>query len=117
MLGEENALAMISRYPVSALILVVLMPLINAGMADVKPPSLEEIQRFFWLSRITMQSKRVMLGCARPMGPIKLEIDRAAVEYGLNGIAYPAEGIVDYAESKGLESKFSEYCCSLTWEP
>ena len=41
--------------------------------------------------------------------------DRAAVDHGLNGIAYPADGIVEYARSSGLEPDFYEYCCSLTW--
>jgi uncharacterized radical SAM superfamily protein len=38
-----------------------------------------------------------MLGCARPLGLMKREIDRLAIDAGLNGIAYPADGIVDYA--------------------
>jgi len=39
----------------------------------------------------------------------------AAIDHGLNGIAYPAEGMVAYARQRGLEPSFYEYCCSLTW--
>ncbi len=46
---------------------------------------------------------------------MKTALDRAAIDQGLNGIAYPAEGIIDYAARSGLEPVCYEYCCSLTW--
>jgi hypothetical protein len=49
------------------------------------------------------------------MGDTKIELDWAAIDHGLNGIAYPAEGAIAYAESRGLEAELYEYCCSLTW--
>jgi hypothetical protein len=56
-----------------------------------------------------------MLGCARPLGEAKAEIDRAAIDAGLNGIAYPAEGIVSYARTRGLEPAFLNACCGVSW--
>lgn len=114
-LGEQQALEIIGRYPVSALILVVLTPVIGTPMAGLTPPSQEECVAFFRTARLAMPSTRVMLGCARPLGPLKLALDRAAIDMGLNGIAYPAEGVAEYAIERGLEPKFYEYCCSLTW--
>ena len=49
------------------------------------------------------------------LGAMKVALDRAAIEYGLNGIAYPADGMVAYAREQGLDPEFYEYCCSLTW--
>jgi hypothetical protein len=49
------------------------------------------------------------------MGETKVALDRAAIDHGLNGIAYPAQGAIAYAESLGLEARLYEYCCSLTW--
>ena len=46
---------------------------------------------------------------------MKREIDRLAVDAGLNGIAYPAEGIVAYAQQRGLEPSFVNACCGVTW--
>jgi hypothetical protein len=57
----------------------------------------------------------VNLGCARPLGALKVELDRAAIDLGLNGIAYPADGTIEYARSRGLTPRLFEYCCSLTW--
>ncbi len=114
-LGEWNALEMIRQYPVSTLILVVLTPLVGTRMAHLEPPPLEDVVAFFDHARRAMPEIPVNLGCGRPMGPMKIALDRAAVDHGLNGIAYPAEGIVEYARASGLEPAFYEYCCSLTW--
>jgi hypothetical protein len=62
-----------------------------------------------------MPTTTINLGCGRPMGAMKTELDRGAIDQGLNGIAYPAEGAIAYARSRGLEAHLYEYCCSLTW--
>lgn len=114
-LGEWEALRMIASYPVSTLILVVLTPLVGTPMGHLPPPPLEDVTAFFATARERMPTTRVNLGCGRPMGEMKVALDRAAIDHGLNGIAYPAEGMVAYAREQGLEPAFHEYCCSLTW--
>ena len=114
-LGEWHALEMIGRYPVSTLILVVLTPLIGTPMGELEPPPVGDVTDFFALARVTMPDTKVNLGCGRPGGAMKVALDRAAIDNGLNGIAYPADGMVAYATEQGLEPEFFEYCCSLTW--
>lgn len=114
-LGEWRALEMIARHSPKFLVLVILMPLYGTAMAGVTPPSVEEIGEFFVHARKTLPTTPIMLGCARPIGPPKAEIDRRAVDAGLNGIAYPAEGIVAYAEEKGLIPRFHDACCGVNW--
>lgn len=115
MLGEEYALKTISRYEFKLLVLVILMPLSGTPMAQVQPPSLIEISEFFAKARQAVPDKQIMLGCARPLGRAKLEIDRLAIDAGFNGVAYPAEGIVGYAKSKGLKPEFVNACCGVTF--
>lgn len=114
-LGEHRALEIIARHPVSTLIIVVLVPLVGTPMGDLPPPPVADVTAFFVQARAALPDTKVNLGCARPLGPMKRELDEAAIDIGLDGIAYPAEGIVGYARSKGLEPRFYEYCCSLTW--
>ncbi len=114
-LGEWAALEMIARHPVSTLILVVLTPLVGTPMGHLPPPPVQDVTDFFATARARMPDTRVNLGCGRPMGEMKIALDRAAIDHGLNGIAYPAEGMVAYARERGLEPAFHEYCCSLTW--
>lgn len=114
-LGEARALDMVTRYPVSTLILVVLTPLVGTPMGHLPPPDTDEVIAFFGQARETMPATRVHLGCARPLGAIKSRLDEAAIDLGFNGIAYPAEGMVAYAESRGLTPRFYDGCCSMTW--
>lgn len=113
--GEWNALEMIRRYPVSTLILVVLTPLSGTPMANVAPPPVEKLVDFFATARATMHDTKVNLGCGRPLGDAKVALDRAAIDHGFNGIAYPAEGMLSYAAASGLDVDLYEACCSVTW--
>lgn len=112
MRGEHKALEMISKYPCHALVLVVITPLHDTAMFGVVPPSPETIEAFFVESRLKMPDTYIMVGCSRPQGAHKVAVDRAAVEAGLNGIAYPAEGIVGLSKEMGLKPQFFENACS-----
>jgi len=115
LLGERRALELVASYPVSTLILVVLVPLVGTPMAHIPPPPVEEVSGFFGTARLAAPTTTINLGCARPLGPVKAELDQAAIDLGLNGIAYPADGAIAYARSRGLQPRLYEYCCSLTW--
>ncbi len=110
--GEEYALEMIARYPTHALILVVFMPLHDTPMQNTAPPPPDEVGAFFAKSRLAMPDTTIMVGCARPGGEHKKIVDRYAVDSGLNGMAYPAEGIIAYARERGLQPMFFENSCS-----
>ena len=106
---------MIARHARKFLVLVILQPLTGTPMFGVTPPPVSDIARFFDLARRAINETPVMLGCARPLGKIKIEIDRAAVDAGLNGIAFPADGIVAYASERGYTPKFVDACCGVGW--
>ena len=111
-LGEYQALEMIKKYPTHALILVILTPLQDTPMKDVDPPPTDEVEEFFQKARLAMPDSNILIGCARPGGDYKTIVDIAAVNAGLNGIAYPAEGVIDHSKSKGLIPSFYENSCS-----
>jgi uncharacterized radical SAM superfamily protein len=82
-------------------------------MAGASPPGLDDVAAIMALARVMLPAVPVMLGCARPPGPYRAGTDRLALEAGLNGIAFPAEGTVSLARGMGLEPVFSRECCSL----
>jgi uncharacterized radical SAM superfamily protein len=115
MRGEQTALEIIARHRHQAVVLVILMPLSSAPMAHVTPPPVKEVMSFFAHTRVSLPESPVMLGCARPAGQSKIQTDRAAVDAGFNGIAYPAEGIMSYARKLGLQPKLINACCGVQW--
>ena len=111
-LGEYTALDMIAKYPVHSLVVVILVPMSDTKMWGIDPPPTDDVAEFFIKARLKMPDTHIMMGCARPMGEYKKIVDKAAVEAGVNGIAFPAEGIVGFSESMGLKSMFFENSCS-----
>ncbi len=111
-LGEYEALEMIKKYPVHALILVILTPMQDTPMKNVEPPATELVEEFYQKARLAMPDSNILVGCARPGGEYKRIVDLAAVNAGLNGIAYPAEGIIEFSRLKGLKPSFYENSCS-----
>jgi hypothetical protein len=106
---------MIARHRPKLLVLVILTPLLGTPMANLPTPPPDVVADFFQLARRTLPDRPIVLGCARPLGPVKRELDRAAVDAGLDGIAYPAEGTVAYAVEQGRAPAFINACCGVTW--
>ena len=112
-IGEKRALGMISSFNVYSLVLVVLTPLHNTPMEGISPPRLKEVGELFAKARSQFPSTPVLLGCAKPLGRYKDNVEQLALRMGFNGIAYPGEKVVKLARRAGLKPIFSQYCCSL----
>lgn len=115
-LGERRALEMISRVPISSLVLVVLSPLPGTPMEGAAVLTGPELIGIFAEARLAFPVTPILLGCARPEGKQKYGIDRAALAAGLNGIAFPAEGIVSLSEDMGFRPVCAPHCCSLIFQ-
>jgi len=113
--GEKPALKMISKHNPAAVVIVALTPLSNTKMERISPPAPVDIARVILASRLLMPETPLLLGCARPRGQHKVETDILAIRGGVNGIAYPSEEVLGFAEKLGLKVKFHEKCCSLVW--
>ncbi|MFC2969648.1 radical SAM protein [Acidimangrovimonas pyrenivorans] len=110
--GEARALDMVARYPVNALVLVVIMPF-YAKPGTFKTPSTGDVGRIFLEARTRLADKQVLLGCARPAGMHKRITDAYAVMAGLDGIAFPAEGAVAVSDAIGRPWHQEHACCSI----
>lgn len=111
--GEYEALGWVAALRPAGLVLVVISPLPGTAMADVPPPPAAEAGRLAAAARLLAPGLPVSLGCARPAGPARIEIERLAVDAGVTAVAYPAEETLRHAESRGLELVFRQECCSL----
>ena len=111
-LGEANALDMVSRYPVTALVLVVIMPF-YARPGTFITPGTSDVGRIFGEARARLPEQQVLLGCARPPGMHKRVTDAYAVMAGLDGIAFPADGAVSVAHTIGRPFTQAHSCCSI----
>ena len=111
-LGEANALDMVSRYNVNALVLVVIMPF-YARPGTFITPDTSDVGRIFGEARARLPEQQVLLGCARPPGMHKRVTDAYAIMAGLDGIAFPADGAVSVAHTIGRPFTQAHSCCSI----
>ena len=112
-LGEYEALEMVARPRADALVLVVVMPAYAAPETPFALVPTREVAAFFGAARHTIDRAPVQLGCARPPGRHKLATDAYAVLAGLDGIAYPADGVVALARAIGRAVDQEHACCAM----
>lgn len=113
LLGEWNALEMLTRHRPDAVVLVVVMPFYAPENRPFATPDPREVGGFFMDAREALPDIPLLLGCARPAGRVKAEIDSYAVLAGLNGIAHPADGMVELAARLGRDVRVTPACCSI----
>jgi lipoyl synthase len=111
-LGETTALDICARHGIHALVLVVVMPF-YAKSGTYATPSTADVGRIFLEARQRLPEKHVLLGCARPAGMHKRVTDAYAVMAGLDGIAFPADGVVDICTAIGRPYFQEHACCSI----
>ena len=111
-LGEAHALDIVARHAVHSLVLVVVMPFYGRpGMFAT--PATRDVGDVFLAARSRLEDRPVLLGCARPAGRHKRVTDAYAVMAGLDGIAFPAEGVVALAKAIGRPFTQQHACCSI----
>ncbi len=114
--GEYRAIDMIAKYRPDALVLVVVMPYYGkAKFQLLPPPSTEDSARVVLHARKSLPDSPIMIGCARPAGAERVKLDIYSLLAGVNGIAFPAEGVVTYSKGIGLEPVLSPSCCSTVF--
>lgn len=111
-LGEPNALEIVSRHPVHSLVLVVIMPF-YARPGTFATPATTDVGRVFLAARKQLPEQQVLLGCARPPGLHRRVTDAYAVIAGLDGVAFPAEGTLAVAAAIGRPAVQEHSCCSI----
>lgn len=111
-LGEAAALDICARHAITSLVLVVVMPH-HARPGTFTLPNEEDVARIFMAARARLPNIDVLLGCARPHGAHRRLTDAYAVMAGLDGIAFPADGVVDLCRAIGRPFEQSHACCSI----
>jgi uncharacterized radical SAM superfamily protein len=110
--GELPALEIISKHKPSAVVIIAFMPIRGTEMEKVEPPKPIEIARVIATARLIFPKTPIVLGCMRPKGKHRVETDVLALKAGVDGIAFPTEEAIKFAESQGNKIFFSSFCCS-----
>jgi uncharacterized radical SAM superfamily protein len=111
--GEYAALHMLEKTGLDALVVLVLIPTPGTRYASCRPPSLEEVADFLSTARRTLSNTPLYLGCMRPGGHYRLQLDPLAVRTGVNKIVNPAPSAVQTAQDLDLIIQWEDECCVI----
>jgi uncharacterized radical SAM superfamily protein len=111
MKGEMKALEMIGRFPIEQLVIVSLMAIRGTPFEGVCTPHAAEVAEIIVEARRLMPQVRMSLGCARTRGDE--EIERMALDAGVNRMALPSDAVIERAGQLGLEIRYQRTCCSV----
>jgi uncharacterized radical SAM superfamily protein len=114
--GELNALKTIARYRPSAIVIISFMPIHGTAMAKTKPPAPLDIARTAATARAMLQQTPLVLGCMRQKGKRRAETDVLALKAGVDGVAFPSEEAITYAEKQGYHAAYSSFCCAQIYK-
>lgn len=111
--GEYRALELLQQLGVEGLTFIIFTPTRGTRFAQCQPPAIAEVVKLMAEARRHFPAVPIHLGCMRPGGRYRSEIDQWAVRAGVNTIVNPVPDAVRLAEKLGLTVVRGEECCAL----
>lgn len=111
--GEYRAVELLQEMGMDDLTFIIFTPTRGTRYADCLPPKREEVVKLLLWARNTCSSIPIHLGCMRPGGRYRKEIDEWAVKIGMDTIVNPTPKAVALAKELGLTILRTEECCVL----
>jgi uncharacterized radical SAM superfamily protein len=111
--GEYKALELLYNLGAEELTFIIFTPTKETRYADCQPPAIEDVLAVIVAARKRFPKVPIHLGCMRPGGRYRKELDPWAVRAGVNSIVTPTLDAVRLASSLGLLPIKREECCAL----
>lgn len=113
-LGHElPAMRFLQELGVDGLVFLVFVPTPGTRYADREPPSPAAVTDLLAEARLRFPDVPLYLGCMRPKGRYRDELDPMAVRAGINVLVSPSRPARQLAAELGLETLQSRECCVL----
>lgn len=111
--GEAAALEALAAEGVERVILIVFIPTPGTRYASRQPPALDQVAELLAHARCLLPKASLYLGCMRPHGRYRQQLDALAVGCGLNLIVNPTRAAEQAAQDAGLRVIWGDECCAL----
>jgi len=109
--GEYRVLDFLRNAGAPAVVFLVLWPVPGTLFAGLEPPCLREVASYLARARGELPHTPLYLGCMRPPGRYRVQLDLLAVAAGINGMVQPTRPARELAALRGLELRRWEECC------
>lgn len=113
--GEIRALKLIESINPNLIVLLGLIPTINTQMQQFSL-KIQDLAKIIAITRLLFPTTPLSLGCMRPGKKIRNQIDRYAIQAGINRIEIPTPKALQYAIQQGLRIQKFSSCCAVPLE-
>jgi uncharacterized radical SAM superfamily protein len=114
--GELAALDIVANLNLSTLVLLVLSPTIGTKFEGVSRPAPSVIGEVIARARLRLPNATLALGCMRPRGIERGEIELQALRSGIDRVEIPERRTIEAARAVGLNVKRLDACCAVPIE-
>lgn len=121
--GEKNTLIFLEKFKdfkpsvLETIVFLILIPTKGTPFENIKPPETSFVKEIFISGfELFKESKtNLFLGCMRPKGKYRENIDLIAIHSGINGIVNPTFkfNLLKKFKNKFLKIEYQEECCAL----
>lgn len=111
--GEYDIINYLSKNPPKKVTFIVLIPTKNTEYENVSPPDLEKVCDVLCEARISLPNTEINLGCMRPRGKYRKELDELAIMCGINKIVLPSNNAKAKAIDMNMTIEETKECCVL----
>ena len=107
----------LSGFNPSLIVLIALIPPRGSKLKFTTPNPVD-IAKIISLIRFNFPSTEISLGCMRPRGNVKVEIEKLAISAGINRIEIPSKKTLKWAKRKypNIEFEYFSACCAIPQE-
>jgi uncharacterized radical SAM superfamily protein len=110
--GELSALELIgSTMEPRILVIIALMPAPTPSTPRFASPAGSDIARVCALARIMFPQCEIALGCMRPRGSTRREMERLAITAGITRLVMPTQATVSYLREQRYKVTAHNSCC------
>ena len=114
LVGELNALQLIkANIEPQLIVLIALMPTQGTSMVKSSPPPSLDVARVCAITRLLFPKTEIALGCMRPRGSIRREMEQLAIHAGITRLVQPTQATLHYLGKNGYTVNSKNACCVM----
>lgn len=111
--GEYEIIEYLKGNQPEQLTFIVLIPTKDTEYENVEPPKIEDVLNVICEARISLPKTKLNIGCMRPRGKYRQELDKLVVKCGINNIVLPSKSCKKIVEEMDLNIVEKKECCIL----
>jgi uncharacterized radical SAM superfamily protein len=111
--GEYDSVDLLSLNPPDAVVFNVLIPTKETDYENVEPPKISDVIDVISYAKERLSESELYIGCMRPGGSYRNELDDKCVDLGVDRIVMPAKTAKDKAREMDLAIEEKWECCIL----